>query len=415
MVYVEQPHGVGFSTGPEPQTEADVARDFYNFLLNFYDVFDDLSPKRLFLFGESYAGYFVPSMAHKIYQENEKSSNSNAKHVNLAGIALGNGWVDAEVQGPALVQYAWWHGLIDTTTRRALEAQWKACRAGQSAGNLPPPLHPFTTPDDCGMVGAVVYAAGGGILTDKYNYGQFDFPGVNIYDVTTWDGYAVLFDDNSTYSQFFNNPAVREKLHAPDMDWTQCIPGAGRRRRRLTMLDNDQPESVMPYIAELLDEAGIRVLIYNGDRDMSTCSQGNEMLLDQMQWSGQQDWLDPTKTRRGLWIYDRYPAGYSRPLGNLEFVVVYNSGHLVPYNQPGVALDLIQRFVNGRSFADHPLPIIPFPEGHTRNFLGGLKYFFHYHRLLSLLVGVLIGVLVTLGCQALSRKRNSGYEPIQTM
>ena len=95
-------------------------------------------------------------------------------------------------------------------------------------------------------------------------------------------------------------------------------------QRSLLLLDHDEPASVMPYIAQLLDDAGIRVLIYNGDRDMSTCSQGNEVLLDQMDWSGANDWKDPHKTRRGLWVVDKYPAGYSRPLKNLNFVVVYN-------------------------------------------------------------------------------------------
>jgi len=174
----------------------------------------------------------------------------------------------------ALVQYAFWHGLIDTTTKLALEEQWQRCQDGKK---MKAPFHAFTTPDDCGLVGAVVQAAGGGILEKYYGYPQFAVPGVNIYDVSTWDGYAVLFDEDSTYSRFFNNKRVQEKLHAPDMYWEQCIPGAGRRRlteqqeqqplatqdahRSLLLLDNDKPVSVMPYIAELLDDAGLDVLI----------------------------------------------------------------------------------------------------------------------------------------------------------
>jgi hypothetical protein len=33
-------------------------------------------------------------------------------------------------------------------------------------------------------------------------------------------------------------------------------------------MDNDKPWDVTPYIAELLDDAEIAVLIYSGDRDM---------------------------------------------------------------------------------------------------------------------------------------------------
>ena len=56
MLYIEQPVGTGFSFGPEPEDETDVAADFYNFLLNFYTVFPYLKDVRLFIFGESYAG-----------------------------------------------------------------------------------------------------------------------------------------------------------------------------------------------------------------------------------------------------------------------------------------------------------------------------------------------------------------------
>ena len=53
IMYVEQPHGVGYSTGPEPQTEDDVARDFVGFLRNFYQIFPETQPRRLILTGES--------------------------------------------------------------------------------------------------------------------------------------------------------------------------------------------------------------------------------------------------------------------------------------------------------------------------------------------------------------------------
>ena len=55
-------------------------------------------------------------------------------------------------------------------------------------------------------------------------------------------------------------------------------------------------------------------------------------------------------------MVDKEVAGYSKRLGGLEFVVVLNSGHLVPFNQPVVALNLIARFVQGKSFSDMSLP-----------------------------------------------------------
>jgi len=138
-----------------------------------------------------------------------------------------------------------------------------------------------------------------------------------------------------------------------------CIPGAGRRRRLVAdLLSQDRPISTLPYIAELLD-GGVRVLIYNGDRDLACCAQGSEMLLDSMEWKGQDGWPSAS---RGLWTVDndRQVAGYSKEHENLSFVVVYNSGHLVPFNQPLAALDLVTRFTIGKSFADYELPSFEF-------------------------------------------------------
>jgi hypothetical protein len=159
---------------------------------------------------------------------------------------------------------------------------------------------------------------------------------------------------------------VKEALNAPDdILWRGCIPGSGRRRlqqehdkrERQLYLAQDRPISMTPYIAELLDDAKIQVLIYNGDRDLSTCAQGSEMLLNSMEWSGASEW---TKAQRSLWVVGDAAAGYSKRHKSLEFVVVYNSGHLVPYNQPVNALDLITRVLKNEHFGDHKLPSFDF-------------------------------------------------------
>ena len=353
MLYVEMPQGVGFSYGPMPESEFDVGADMHGFLLNFYDTFPEMKPKKLFLFGESYAGYYVPSIAHKIHQENLLVDEED--RINLDGIGLGNGWIEAETQGPAVIDFAWWHGLIDSTTKDSLHHVWKDCARGKK---MSAPFHDFTISDECSIMSAVLAAAGAKAFPPN------TFRSPNPYDVTTFDLYPVLFGKNSSIDQFYNNPAVKKALHAPqDVVWEGCIPGAGRRRRRMkkhskqqlpgqTLLAHDQPKSVAPYIAELLD-AGIRVLVYNGDRDLTTCAQGSEMVLDKMEWNGQDEWRT---AERGLWMVNDEVAGFSKALDGLQFVVVYNAGHLLPNSNPKQALDLITRFVTDHQFLDIPLP-----------------------------------------------------------
>ena len=351
MMYVEVPQGVGFSFGPTPNSEFDIGEDVHGFLLNFYDTFPGFRNKKLFLFGESYAGYYVPSIAHAIHQKNLLANED--EQINLEGIGLGNGWVEAETQGPAVIDFAWWHGLIDSTTKDNLHDVWTDCAARK---HMSPPFHDFTTPDECSILSAVMAAAGSQAFPPEL------FRSPNPYDVTTFDLYPVLFGTNTTMDRFYNNPDVKKALHAPDdVRWEGCIPGAGRRRRMKkgkeelpgqSLLAHDEPETMAPYLAELLD-AGIRVLIYNGDRDLTTCAQGSEMVLNKMKWSGEEEW--PTADR-GLWMVNDEVAGYSKNLDGLQFVVVYNAGHLLPNSNPKQALDLITRFVTDRQFLDIPLP-----------------------------------------------------------
>lgn len=98
--------------------------------------------------------------------------------INLEGIGLGNGWIEAETQGRAVIDFAWWHGMIDSTTKDSLHEVWKDCVARK---HMPPPFHDFTVPDECSIMNAVLEAAGKGAFPPE------SFRSPNPYDVTTFD------------------------------------------------------------------------------------------------------------------------------------------------------------------------------------------------------------------------------------
>ena len=82
----------------------------------------------------------------------------------------------------------------------------------------------------------------------------------------------------------------------------------------------------------------------------------NEVSEDRNAW---------TESPRGLWLFEDYPAGYIKKHKNLSLLIVYNAGHMVPYNQPGPALDMLIRFLKGESYYDRPLVSFasaPMPE-----------------------------------------------------
>lgn len=398
MLYIEQPGGVGFSEGPEPQVEDDLSRDMHSFLENFFDIFDNLRAKDFYVFGESYAGMYAPSIAHRIHLENK--NKNDYKRINLVGLALGNGWIDAKTQGPAVIDYAWWHGMIDAPTKDALHQQFEKCLEGKPSF----PLHSFTTPDECGMMEAVLASAGAGLMADR---------APNTYDVTTFDTYPMLdFNNpNTTVMKFFNDERVRKALNAPTLggkEWRGCIPGAGRRRRRLALLDNDRPQSIAPYLAELMDDGHVRVLIYNGDDDLSCNVAGSEMVLNKMtQWSAHDEWMTAP---RGMWLDsdDNEMAGWAKEYNRLSLVAVYNSGHLVPFNQPARSQQLFEKFVSNTSFIDVEIPRLFLPEDAITTDADVNRSSIWIVGLVGLVAGIGIGWMTA------RNNRRTSYAPVQS-
>jgi len=372
VLYVDQPGGVSFSTASSEwtveeslkRTEDDIADAFYPFLQNILTTFD-LTKQKLYLTGESYAGMYIPSIARTIHRNNKHIiANDEGFHspklniVNLRGLAIGNGSINVNVLGGTVIDYAWWHGMIDLQTKRSLHVKWEECLAGKIVDESEPPFHPFTTPGECGIWNAVLEASGGNFY----------------YEVTTYDTYPALMEQGGTISRFFNDPDVRESLNAPSLIehplWLACIPGSGRRRRLessdhhnergLLYLDNDKPLTVVPYIAELLDDAEIDILLYNGDLDLACNAQSTQLSLEAMEWSGKEMWNDPTTTKWHEWQdADGQPSGHTKKYRNLEFVAVYNSGHFVPINQARHSLDMIGRLLDGKPLGDKELPMFP--------------------------------------------------------
>ena len=69
VVWVEQPAGTGFSQKrgtPSATNELEVAEQFLGFFKNFVDTFA-LQGKKVYITGESYAGYYVPYIADAMH------------------------------------------------------------------------------------------------------------------------------------------------------------------------------------------------------------------------------------------------------------------------------------------------------------------------------------------------------------
>jgi len=90
VLFLESPAGVGFSYSNKSSdyaTNGDkrTAADNYLFLVNWLERFPEYKNSDFFIAGESYAGHYVPQLAHTILYHNKRA---NKAIINLKGILV---------------------------------------------------------------------------------------------------------------------------------------------------------------------------------------------------------------------------------------------------------------------------------------------------------------------------------------
>lgn len=92
MIFLESPVAVGFSEDKDPNrqwNDNSTALDSYTFLREFFDVYPEYRENDFYIAGESYAGIYIPKLAHTIIEKNQ--AVEQAEKINLKGIMVGNG------------------------------------------------------------------------------------------------------------------------------------------------------------------------------------------------------------------------------------------------------------------------------------------------------------------------------------
>eukprot|EP00123_Amoebidium_parasiticum_P019154 comp24344_c4_seq2/m.46420 comp24344_c4_seq2/g.46420 ORF comp24344_c4_seq2/g.46420 comp24344_c4_seq2/m.46420 type:complete len:473 (-) comp24344_c4_seq2:296-1714(-) len=340
LVFFDQPVGTGFAyANSEDQlthNEYEVAQQFFDAFQNFLDVFPHLRKNPIYLFGESYAGHYVPAISYKFHIENQRQPAD--RHIPFAGFGIGNGWVDSETQSYSNIPYGYGRNLIDLETKEALERKWAKCKkeadnkGGEGYG--------------CGLMEEVQKAGGD----------------PNQYDISKFEKYDWLYEKGSPIDLFLNHADVKSAIHVTQREWVCCSSAVSKS------MAHDRPISMLKELNVLVEQ--YRALIYNGDLDLSCNHIGNEMWIRRLKWSGANDWV---KTPRALWKVNGKIAGYSKSHGNLYYVTVHNVGHLVPMDDPIVGYDLLKRFLNNESY-DDVIPktpeVDPYRLGASSNILG---------------------------------------------
>ncbi|KAJ2160735.1 hypothetical protein GGF46_002036 [Coemansia sp. RSA 552] len=331
LLFIDQPTNTGFSYGPPVTNTNDAGQDFVALLKLFLEAYPEYNTEDVHLFGESYAGHYIPAFSAAILDHNAKNTESPLP---LKSIGMGNALINPRTQYGYLAKMACnstYDPVLSSEACRQMETDYPFCRRKI---------------DDCysGM--------DDGLCLNAFEYCTASLVSVYLYQDLTNNPYDVrnecevpgtCYTDTEQAVAFLNSTKVQQALHAEDTNFMSCNPEV----QKLFQLDYDILRSYEDDLVKVL-EAGVRTLTYAGDADWLCNWYGMKAVLSEMQWSGGKGFAGAADQP---WVVGATTAGESRSSGKLTFVRLHEAGHMVPHDQPAYALDMLNRWIANKSFA----------------------------------------------------------------
>ncbi|KAJ1300748.1 hypothetical protein OPQ81_002391 [Rhizoctonia solani] len=331
IFYLDQPAGVGYSYSTSDHlvgTTWEAAKDFYAFVQLFLKRFPQYSERPFHVLSESYGGQYAPHFANYINRQNKANralANPNYQHINLESVLIVNGMVSPT--NPSRNRPRMLRSRIPR-----LRQLFEQCKD-------------FGTPLAC--IPAAIF------MSEAINEG-FGNTGLNRYDVRKPCTEEVECYDQMGYAQaYLNSSNVKVALGVPvdyNYSWLSWDINSAFVRSA------DIVHDASPMIHELLED-GVRVLNLAGDAD-AACN-----FIGAFEWMYRLDSKYAKEFRllnNTVWKLNGKPVGEVRAsadeggktAGNFTWLRVYEAGHMVPHDQPEVALELFKKWVNNKPLAE---------------------------------------------------------------
>jgi cathepsin A (carboxypeptidase C) len=308
--------GTGFSHSSLPHlntNEEEISENMAQFLIKFLEVYPQLQGKDFYITGESYAGHYIPAIAHSLVFIHKDQLKMNFK-----GMAIGNGLVSPYDQYPAYATFAEENKLVGHTEFDVLKGLYKGCQLLIETGVW------LIAEEFCEISVDVIL---GFPLAPRFN----------VYDIREKCVNPPLCYDMSPADNMLGEKEIQKILGVEGRKWAECTNTVH------IALIGDWIVNLGPKIADLLHE-GLDVLVYSGDKDFICNWRGGEAWTNALNWEGKDEYA--TKTYQD-WNVDSKAAGALKTYKNLKFLRVFDAGHMVPMNQPAVALKMLQDMISG--------------------------------------------------------------------
>ncbi|CCA72778.1 related to carboxypeptidase [Serendipita indica DSM 11827] len=374
MIFLDQPTNVGFSyssDGSTVNTSPVAAQDVYAFLQLFFAKFDGLAKKEFHVAAESYGGTYAPNIGKVIHEQNlqlqalkdkELSAlsveNANMvqdfKKVNLKSLILANGLTEPYTQFASIPDYLCEgpYAPLDPSGTQCATLRTKV----PTCQNLI---------KRCYESGSRFSCVPAGLYCNSQLMGPITQLGLNPYDLRQKcdrqkDG-DLCYKQMNWIDEWLNKEEVKKELGVPDdREFESC----NMQVNQAFFFQGDGMHNSAALLLPLLND-GIKLLVYAGNADGMCNYMGNfnwMLALDAHPYAAEfrnattDKWHLPTekggKRVRGGDVRAAHGDSLKKGAGSYVFVSVHEAGHMVPYDQPEAALDLIDRWLNDKSLSE---------------------------------------------------------------
>ncbi|WRT63688.1 uncharacterized protein IL334_000611 [Kwoniella shivajii] len=346
LFFLDEPLGVGYSHAEHGQTVATTeaaARDVQAFVSIFFEAFKEFEGRAFHMAGESYGGRYLPIFASAVVDGNKHLIKHGKKPINLQSVMIGNGVTN---DFTLLESYFPFQCTLNGDLTEPIQSIENCVFMAENVPKCSKlarkhciESHDYTA---CSM--AMNFCSE--VLETSFWQAE-----VNPYDVTMSCspkelGETLCYPVTKRIGTYLNLPDVREILgvHPHRANWSAINEGVSRRFTQTL----DITGQTWLYVAELL-ERGVRVLNYVGMQDFICNHINNEMWMEKLEWTGQAGYISAPWTD---WKVKGETSGYYKTSGNLTMLKIRGAGHMVPYDKPVEALDMLNSWLDAVALGD---------------------------------------------------------------
>lgn len=329
MLYIDNPSGVGYSTGGHTVTDTVTAsEDFKSAIKLFFTQNPQFEKNDFHISGESYAGRYIPVFATAINEWSESP-------VKVKSVLIGNGLVSPTAEydsyQPMLCGQGGYSSVLSQGECFGLELQTPGCVSAMTQCE-------YTLGAECSYAQDVC-----GPLQDSFsNRNPYDIRDSSCEESQTGLCYAGL----DAVQNYFNDPTVRKALGVDSGSGSSSYQICNNQMNAQFYANLDPFAPTFENVTALL-EAGTGVLVYNGGADIILNWLGGRQWTSDLQWSGQSsfrqagsspvNWAPANSQKRGeVTNYDKF-----------TFLRVLDAGHMVPHDQPESANYMLLSWLKG--------------------------------------------------------------------